>query len=436
MRAPDFQAVPKSSCWIGAVNACLLSLSLLLSRSTFPAESLHLSLPAYRLQANELAVIVNDADPLSVQIGAYYMKARHLPVDNLLHVSFPPGRAGMAAADFNRLRRTIEQATPANIQAYAITWVAPYRVGCMSITSALTFGFDKSWCSAHRCAPTRHSPYFGYRGAAPYRDLGIRPTMSIAAASLADARALIDRGVAADASLPPGTAYLVSTNDKARNVRSVWYPRIVDAMQGWIDTQVVETDALRDRHDVLFYFTGKIRVNGLDTLTFRPGAVADHLTSAGGQLTGTGQMSALRWLQAGATGSFGTVVEPCNLLGKFPNPGVLIDSYTAGSTLIEAYWKSVQQPGEGIFIGEPLAAPFDSVRIADEDDRTVLHTRNLSPGYYALSWSADPVGPYRTLPGRLLVHYHQEDFVLPRPHDGYYRLSAVDTVDQLPKPKH
>ena len=29
-----------------------------------------------------------------------------------------------------------------------------------------------------------------------------------------------------------------------------------------------------------------------------------------------------------------------------------------GDTLIEAYWKSVQQPGEGIFIGEPLARPW------------------------------------------------------------------------------
>ena len=105
MRAPDFQAILRSSCWIpAAINACLLS--LLLSPPAVAAGSLQLSLPAHRLQADELAVIVNDADPLSVQIGAYYMKARHLPAGNLLHVSFPPGRAGMPAADFNRLRTT------------------------------------------------------------------------------------------------------------------------------------------------------------------------------------------------------------------------------------------------------------------------------------------------------------------------------------------
>ena len=32
--------------------------------------------------------------------------------------------------------------------------------------------------------------------------------------------------------------------------------------------------------------------------------------------------------------------------------------YMRGETLIEAYWKSVAWPGQGLFIGEPLAAPF------------------------------------------------------------------------------
>jgi uncharacterized protein (TIGR03790 family) len=93
-----------------------------------------------------------------------------------------------------------------------------------------------------------------------------------------------------------------------------------------------------------------------------PGAVADHLTSFGGDLLGNGQMSVLRWLEAGATGSYGTVVEPCNLLEKFPHPAVLMTRYLRGETLIEAYWKSVLMPGQGIFVGEPLAAPFRRVR--------------------------------------------------------------------------
>jgi len=108
----------------------------------------------------------------------------------------------------------------------------------------------------------------------------------------------------------------------------------------------------------MFYFTGAVTVPDLNTNRFLPGAVADHLTSFGGMLTDSPQMSSLRWLEAGATGSYGTVVEPCAFPEKFPNVIMLMSYYTAGETLIEAYWKSVQMPGQGIFIGEPLAAPF------------------------------------------------------------------------------
>jgi superfamily II DNA helicase RecQ len=40
------------------------------------------------------------------------------------------------------------------------------------------------------------------------------------------------------------------------------------------------------------------------------------------------------------------------------DPTILIGQYVRGETLIEAYWKSVAWPGQGVFIGEPLAAPY------------------------------------------------------------------------------
>ncbi len=384
----------------------------------------HFLLPGSRLGPEEVAVIVNDADPLSVRIGDYYRRARKLPADNVVHVRFDPQPTHLPATAFQRLRTAIEQATPARVQAYAITWAKPYRVDCMSITSALSFGFDRGWCSAHQCAPTRQSPYYGYSGASPWTDLGVRPTMSIAAENFADARALIDRGVAADGTRPKGTAYLVSTSDRARNVRAGIYPRLQRDMRGWIDTRVVQTNALRGRDDVMFYFTGIARVDHLDTLRFMPGAVADHLTSSGGRLTDSAQMSALRWLQAGATGSFGTVIEPCNLPGKFPNPALLMELYGSGRTLLQAYWASVQQPGEGIFIGEPLAAPYAGLRVTRERGGLRLRTRSLLPGAYSLRYADYPIGPWRAL-GWVSARHHQRSFLLPWAGGGYYRLRPL-----------
>jgi uncharacterized protein (TIGR03790 family) len=110
---------------------------------------------------------------------------------------------------------------------------------------------------------------------------------------------------------------------------------------------------------VFVYETGVTRQNVIDPAQWLPGALADHLTSFGGQLIdGFGQMSVLEWLESGATASYGTVSEPCNHLQKFPNPQVLLLHYLQGTTALEAYWKSVAWPGQGVFVGEPLAAPF------------------------------------------------------------------------------
>ena len=136
---------------------------------------------------------------------------------------------------------------------------------------------------------------------------------------------------------------------------------------------------LRGEPDVLFYFTGAARLQQLDSNRFLPGAVADHLTSYGGYLPGgKGQMPATAWLAAGASASYGTVEEPCNHVDKFPRASVLLGHYLRGATVIEAYWKSVAMPGQGLFVGDPLARPWAHTPSATvEGDALVLRTRAL-----------------------------------------------------------
>ncbi len=147
----------------------------------------------------------------------------------------------------------------------------------------------------------------------------------------------------------------------------------------YIDATDGGAEQLTDAGDVLFYFTGLASVPGIATNTYRPGAVADHLTSYGGQVPTSGQMSAAAWLEAGATASYGTVVEPCNYTTKFPQTSVLLEHYFRGEPIIEAYWKSVSMPGEGLFIGEPLARPFDADQTS-WDAATQTLTLTTNPG--------------------------------------------------------
>ncbi len=383
-----------------------------------------LSLPKTHLAADEIAVVVNDRDPLSLRIGRYYAERRGIPPDNIIHVSLDPARRAVRAKTFQRIHAEVRKATPEGVQAYALTWTRPYRVACMSITTAFAAGFDRAWCSSKVCAPTRRSPYFDSSSRAPFRDFGLRPAMSIAAETFEEARALIERGIRSDESWPRGTAYLLETSDKARSVRSVLFPLIKDMLGDRLPIEILQQDALRNRDDVLFYFTGKPVIKGLGTLEFLPGAVADHLTSSGGQLPTSPQMNVLAWLRAGATGSYGAVVEPCNLLEKFPHPGALMYYYLNGATLIEAYWKSVAMPGEGIFVGEPLAAPFAGHRLRREGDALLLETYALPPGRYQLVGADSPVGPFRSL-ATLRVRRGQYRFLLPDTGHAWLKLVPV-----------
>ena len=313
-----------------------------------------------------LAVIVNDADPLSRRIGAYYAERRHIPEKNVIHVRFTPGRAVMSRGEFEAVRAAVNARVPPSIEAYALAWTQPYRVGCMSVTTAFAAGYDEAFC-ARGCKATRASPYYDSDSRHPYEDFGWRPAMLLAGTSFDEVKALIDRGVAADGTHPRGTGYLLSTSDAARNVRSRFYPGILLMQSDRFTFELITSNTLRYRTNVMFYFTGLAQVAGIDTNRFRPGAIADHLTSAGGRLIGGTQMSSLRWLEAGATGSYGTVVEPCDFTQKFPRPDIVINRYLNGETLLEAYWKSVAWPGQGVFVGEPLAAPFRDAKASDGD---------------------------------------------------------------------
>ena len=309
------------------------------------------------ISSDTLAVIVNISDPLSVKIAEYYRKIRNVPEENIIEIKLDKNKSVISPKKFRKIKQDMDNTIPEKVQGIMLTWAQPYRVGCMSITSAFAFGFDKAFCSKG-CARTKLSAYYNSNTRFPYRDYKIRPTVSLAALNFKQAKKLIDRGKLADSTFPAGTGYLVSTSDRERNVRSTGYSHIVTDFPKLPLLRLVYSDYIEDKIDILFYFTGLKSVPKIKTNKFVPGAIADHLTSTGGMLTDSRQMSILKWLQAGATGSYGAVKEPCNFRQKFPNPSVVIKKYIHGETLIEAYWKSVAWPGEGIFVGEPLAAPF------------------------------------------------------------------------------
>jgi len=309
-----------------------------------------------KIRPSQVAVVVNTADQNSLEIGQYYLKARGIPQDNLIKVSIPGSPRKLTVEQFTQLKQQIEEGLKPEIQVILLVWTAPYAVECNSITSALTLGFDAQQC-ANTCSPGKPGAYFDSPATRP-TDRGLRLSMLMPTDSVDQAKALIDRGVLSGFSMNEGSAYYLSTSDKLRNTRAEFFPKSGTITQRKLQINSLHADVIENKKDVMIYQTGLISVPKLETLEFLPGALADHLTSAGGDLLGKGQMSSLKWLEAGATASYGSVSEPCNYWQKFPNPIVLLMHYLSGETAIEAYWKSVAWPAQGVFIGEPLAAPY------------------------------------------------------------------------------
>lgn len=352
-------ARPRSS-----LPACLPALTAALALSLPGAAGAGPRAPAGPLagpmEARNLAIVINEDDPGSVAAGEYYRKRRGIPSEHVVRVRIPGRPHALEPARFRLLKAEIDSQLGPEVQAVLMVWTAPYRVGCNAITGAYTLGYDAALCR-DTCAAGQPSPYFNSASRRPATEHGMRLSMLLPVESIAAARALIDRGVASGARKPGAAnmhAWYLSTLDTARNVRAPFFPKPGQAAGGRVTIHRLRADILREADDVLVYQLGKAEVEGLDTVRFVPGALADHLTSHGGDLLGTAQMSSLRWLEAGATASYGTVSEPCNYWQKFPNPAVLLRHYLDGDSAIEAYWKSVAWPAQGLFIGEPLAAPL------------------------------------------------------------------------------
>ena len=371
-----------------------------------PTTPVPVPVPRAAITANELAVIIAQGDPLSEAIGAYYATARGIPPSHVIRIPLPAlGQDTMPVADFKFIKSRLDQLLPATVQATLLTWTRPFRVGdrcSMGITSAFALGYDSKYCGVGQL--TASVPYYDSDSTHPWQDFGIRPSMMLGANTLAAATALINRGIQSDATYPAGDGYLLRTSDVPRSARYADFMQLPSQWNhpGGLSIKYLDNanaaglNYLQNTDNILFYFTGLPQVPSLESNHFLPGAIADHLTSFGGVLSPTPpQMPATRWLEAGATGSYGTVEEPYAYPDKFPRASVVIDQYFRGATLIEAYWKSVRRPGEGLFLGEPLARPFADPGIsAVVANQYVIATRSFrasagNANYYIASRDND-----------------------------------------------
>ena len=95
------------------------------------------------------------------------------------------------------------------------------------------------------------------------------------------------------------------------------------------------------------------------------GSFADHLTSFAATFTTSSQTKMTRWIAKGASGTAGTVEEPCNYAGKFPHARLHV-VYFKGLTLAESWYRSMgYKPFQELFLGDPLTRPYAQFPLVD-----------------------------------------------------------------------
>ncbi len=172
---------------------------------------------------------------------------------------------------------------------------------------------------------------------------------------------MIDRSAAVDGTQPGGTFYYVETTDVARSgPRDFAYPQAVIEMAaaGGVAEHIFAVLPTGE-HDCLGVMTGWASpdVDGA-SYTILPGAFGDHLTSFAGKFDTTSQTKISEWIEKGASGTCGTVEEPCNYSGKFPHARLHV-LYRKGMTLGESWFRSMGfLPFQNLLYGDPLTRPW------------------------------------------------------------------------------
>lgn len=346
-----------------------------------------------------VAVVVNQASSNSVALGNYYVEGRQVPPQNVLRITWTGGNTDWTLADFEQYLATplrnmlTERGLNKQIEFVLLSMDIPYRVqsgtSYNSTTSTLFYGFKSDLPQGSCTLPsTATNPYAATEGI--FRLLPSAPTFTnallttmITASNLADAKLTVDQGVAGDSTFPTQPVMLAKSTDRLRNIRYLQFDNAEFESRLLGLNKLVRTNCSNPAE--LGYIGGYQNGMGgfqLGETRFVPGAVADDLTSFGGRLfVPNDQTTLLAFLCAGASGSYGTVVEPCAHKEKFPSPMVFF--YQArGFSLAEAYYQSVSHPYQGLMVGEPLTSPFSMPVSGDwlglTEGTTIQGNANLS----------------------------------------------------------
>lgn len=338
--------------------------------------------------ADNVLVVVNQASPLSRQIGEYYALRRHIPTTNVCRLN---GKADeeISRDDFDKqiaapvaalLRsRHLED----KILYLVTTSGVPLRIQgnggqlaeAASVDSELALLYSDMRGKPHALPAGIANPFFGKMGAVfRHPDFPIYLVTRLAGYDFQDVKGLVDRALLAR----NRGKFVIDLKASDSTPGNDWLRQAARALPR--DRVVLDQSAavLSNQADVIAYASWgsndpdrKQRHLGFRWL---PGAIVTEYVSTNGRtftrppetwnlganwsdpkglFFGSPQSLTADYIHDGATGASGHVYEP--FLGYTPRPNVLLPAYYRGRNLAESYYLAIPALSwMNVVVGDPL----------------------------------------------------------------------------------
>src|ERR1051326_4445708 len=316
-------------------------------------------------------VVANSNSSNSCELANYYLERRQIPPENLLRINWSGGNTSWTSTDFQSYLLTPLLSAIASRQLTSqidyvvlsmdIPYQIPYGYNWNGTTSVLFYGLKSDSGADYLSTTNSYSAseqIFSTARPASAQGYSFLATM-ITAASLAQAKRIVDQGVASDGLFPYQPVLLAKSSDPTRNIRYRLFDNAIFNSRFCRNCSILRTncDSVWGQTNLFGFQTGLANFS-LSANSFLPGSMADSLSSYGGVIFGyNDQTSLLAFINAGASGSYGTVTEPSPIPSKFPDPQNYFFQ-ARGFSLAESYYQSIFEPYEGLLVAEPLAAPY------------------------------------------------------------------------------
>ncbi|MEI7881819.1 MAG: TIGR03790 family protein, partial [bacterium] len=350
-----------------------------------------LSSDTFALGPHEVLLLANRNSPRSLALARDYAALRHIPEVNLVALDLPASPAcEMTPADFtakiwNPARQALlDRGLSDHILAWVYSVDFPIRITATPALSlqGLTFLKGKmpdkeqvergSYASPIFAGPETprisgfpaqsldvQSAWLGQDMPVPSMMLGY---MGPNGNTPEEIMACLKNGVQSDQTRPGGTV-LILTNSDIRTLARAWEFELakneLEAQEIAVIIAPTPPSTKGEPTKLCGLMAGAADLPEIarHKFLFRPGAIAEHLTSFGAAFDNNGQTKITEWIRAGATASAGTVTEPLSIWMKFPHARVF-SLQAAGCTILESLIQSIRCPLQILLIGEPLASPW------------------------------------------------------------------------------